>query len=155
MNGNSCEFCPVGSTNCGTHHQSPIELNRDRGILGNKNANECVDLHWMKHEGGSCTFDELVEKNAFTIERHALKIKQPLEYGGVIRLDCSSPTGRLFPRIDFSRGFSAWWFLSHIDFKVPSEHTQDGKRYSAEVQMAHFYSLGASEAGVNNEVCYT
>jgi hypothetical protein len=48
--------------------------------------------------------------------------------------------GRLWGRIDFSKGFSKWWFLSHMDLKVPSEHVQEGKRYSAEVQLNHFYS---------------
>lgn len=28
-----------------------------------------------------------------------------------------------------------------MDVKVPSEHHQEGRRYSAEIQMAHFYSL--------------
>jgi len=99
----------------------------------------------------------MLEGNAFSIERHALKITQPLEEttedevdleGLGYRLKCprndplldGTNTTRLFGRMDFSKGFPQWWFLSHIDFKVPSEHTQEGKRYSAEVQMAHFYS---------------
>jgi hypothetical protein len=28
-----------------------------------------------------------------------------------------------------------------MDIHVPSEHTQEGKRYSAEIQLAHFYSI--------------
>jgi hypothetical protein len=35
---------------------------------------------------------------------------------------------------------------------VPSEHTQEGKRYDGELQMYHFYSVSGEEAGVNNEV---
>jgi hypothetical protein len=47
-----------------------------------------------------------------------------------IRIDCNKEgVGRKFGRIDFSKGFSQWWFLSHIDFHTPSEHTQEGKRY--------------------------
>lgn len=38
-------------------------------------------------------------------------------------------------------GFSDWWYLSHTDIHVPSEHTQEGKRYDAEIQMYHFYSV--------------
>jgi hypothetical protein len=153
-NGNTCKWCPKGQGKCGsTHHESPIDLRREIGIEGDKNANECIDIHWMKYEDSSCTWEQLVDKKAFSIERHALKVTQPLEITPeVTRLDCPADGGRKFGRIDFSKGFSAWWFLSHIDFKVPSEHTQDGKRYSAEVQMAHFYSLGASEAGVENQV---
>lgn len=41
---------------------------------------------------------------------------------------------------------------SHIDVHVPSEHTQDGRRYDAEIQMKHFYSATAEEAGVENEM---
>jgi hypothetical protein len=160
-NGNTCNWCPKGQGKCGIHHESPIELNRDKGIIGSANEgiigsaneNECIDKHWMKYEDGSCTWGQLVDKQAFTIERHALKITQPLEITPkVTRLDCPATDARRFGRIDFSKGFHDWWFLSHIDFKVPSEHIQDGKQYSAEVQMAHFYSIGASEAGVENQV---
>lgn len=44
------------------------------------------------------------------------------------------------------------WFLSHIDVHTPSEHTQEGKRYDAELQLQHFYSVNASTAGVANEM---
>jgi hypothetical protein len=33
------------------------------------------------------------------------------------------------------------WYLSHIDVHVPSEHTQEGKRYDAEIELFHFYSI--------------
>jgi hypothetical protein len=155
---NSCEYCPEGSNKCGTHHQSPIDLERNRAIVGDPMENTCIDIHWMKYEDSTCTWNDLDSKQAFSIERHALKITQPLDYGNGgsedIRLDCDAggDLGRRFGRIDFSKGFSDWWFLSHIDFKVPSEHTQEGKRYSAEVQMAHFYSLSGADAGVDNEM---
>ncbi len=42
--------------------------------------------------------------------------------------------------------------MSHIDIHTPSEHTQEGKKYDAELQMHHFYSVPASAAGVANEV---
>jgi hypothetical protein len=155
-NGNGCRWCPKGEAICDTHHQSPIDLKRDRGIIGSANENECIDTHWMKYEDSTCTWEQLVKTQAFTIERHALKMTQPLEITPeVTRLDCPANDGRRFGRIDFSRGFHDWWFLSHIDFKLPSEHTQEGKRYSAEVQMAHFYSLGASDAGIDNQVRHT
>lgn len=44
------------------------------------------------------------------------------------------------------------WFLSHIDIHTPSEHTQEGKTYDAELQLQHFYSVNASVAGVANEM---
>jgi len=83
-----------------------------------------------------------------------LKIVQPIQEMGndTYRIACSNE-GRRWGRIDFSKGFSHWWHLSHIDFHVPSEHTQEGKRYSGELQMHHFYSVSGEEAGVNNEVC--
>ena len=37
-------------------------------------------------------------------------------------------------------------------FQVPSEHTQEGKRYDAEMQLFHFYSVSAEEAGVANQM---
>lgn len=108
----------------------------------------------MKYEDSSCTWDMLANQNAFSIERHALKITQPLEpVDGGQRIACpNTQRGRRFGRIDFSKGFSDWWFLSHIDLKVPSEHYQEGKRYSAEAQMYHFYSISGEAAGVDNEV---
>lgn len=114
----------------------------------------------MKYEDGSCTWEQL--EDSFTIERHALKVSQPVEFnealgdGKGFRLDCASPDGpRRFARIDFSWGFNWWWFQSHLDIKIPSEHTQNGKRYSAEVQMAHFFEIKGSAAREENEVSST
>jgi hypothetical protein len=110
----------------------------------------------MKYEDSSCTWQHLVDANAISIERHALRVAQPLEGSfseGSVRLACPEPgRGRRWGKIDFSKGFSQWWYLSHIDFHVPSEHTQDGKRYSAEAQMYHYYSVSGEDAGVDNEV---
>lgn len=36
--------------------------------------------------------------------------------------------------------------------QLPSEHTQEGKRYDVEMQMYHFYSVTAEEAGVPNQM---
>jgi carbonic anhydrase len=154
---NACRYCPEGTNECGTHHQSPIDLERNRAVAGDPMENTCIDRHWMKYEDSTCTWSMLDDKNAFIIERHGLKMIQPIDYGNGgdenMRLDCYDPDkGHLFGRIDFSKGFHEWWFLSHIDFKVPSEHTQEGKRYSGEVQMAHFYSVTGEEAGVDNEM---
>lgn len=112
----------------------------------------------MKYFDSSCTFDELMKHNAFSIERHSLKITQPVEHlgGDQYRNACRSTVNgnvnRKWGRIDFSKGFSQWWHLSHIDFHVPSEHTQEGKRYSGELQMYHYYSVSGDEAGVDNEM---
>jgi len=154
-NGNSCQHCPAGSNDCGRHHQSPINLQREYGLeIGtHENARECIDLHWMKYEDSYCTMDQLVAADAFTIERHALRISQPIEvYDDVaddkdgvpdgVRLMCRiEGKGSRFGRIDYSKGFSDWWYLSHMDVHVPSEHTQEGKQYDAEIQLQHFYSV--------------
>jgi hypothetical protein len=154
---NYCRWCPadLGFANCGRHHQSPINLERDRAILGHENEKECIDVHWMKYEDSYCTLDQLMDADAFTVERHALRITQPITVfdNNDIRIDCNKPgVGRKFGRIDFSKGFSQWWFLSHIDVHTPSEHTQEGKRYDGEIQLQHFYSASAEEAGVSNEM---
>jgi Eukaryotic-type carbonic anhydrase len=171
---NSCRSCPAETGDngaCGRrNHQSPINLERNRALerlnsapdgsggTPNPKFNKCIDKHWMAYDDSACTFQELVKEKAFTIERHTLKINQPMEQVGGANSDdwqlkCKgngSPTK--FGRIDFSKGFHYWWFLSHIDVHVPSEHTQDGVRYDAEIQMAHFYSVNASVANVNNEM---
>jgi carbonic anhydrase len=118
---------------------------------------ECIDKHLMKYHDSACSWDQLIEKNAIFVDRHALRIVQPIvpDTSGASnmthRLDCRSRDAS-WGRIDFSKGFSQWWYLSHIDFKVPSEHTQEGKRYDGELQMYHFYSVSGEEAGVNNEM---
>ncbi|OEU13118.1 alpha carbonic anhydrase [Fragilariopsis cylindrus CCMP1102] len=152
---NYCRWCPVGSDECGRHHQSPINLLREVGLDPNTSfvANECIDLHWMKYEDSFCSMEELVKQDQFTIERHGLRIGQPItvykdmvnDTDGVadgVKLECRvKGRGSKFGRIDFSKGFSDWWYLSHTDLHVPSEHTQEGKRYDAEIQMYHFYSI--------------
>jgi hypothetical protein len=152
---NSCRWCPDGGAEiCGTHHQSPINLERNKAILGDPGYNECFDKHWMAYHDSSCSFEDLVDKNAFSIERYALKINQPLTALGNdnYKVDCNGNGESRFGRIDFSKGFSDWWHLSHMDFNVPSEHTQEGKRYSGELQMYHFYSVSGRDAGVDNQV---
>jgi len=121
---NTCRWCPAGSdlnsadNSCGRHHQSPINLERNRAILGDPMENPCIDVHWMSYFDSSCTWDQLVEHRAFSVERHALKITQPLtletepaddwqssddRYVNACRDEKSQ---RYFGKIDFSRGFS-------------------------------------------------
>jgi hypothetical protein len=151
---NFCRWCPAGSSSCGTHHQSPIDLQRNRAVPGDPDENECIDVHWMAYYDSTCTWDTLKELNAFSVERHALKVVQPITEtaSGEWEIACRDDSGKRFGRIDFSKGFSQWWFLSHMDFHVPSEHTQEGKRYDGELHMYHFYSVTGAEAGIDNEV---
>jgi hypothetical protein len=82
---NDCDWCPEGSDQCGRHHQSPVNLLRETGLpldSSNDLANECIDLHWIKYEDSLCTFQQLKERNAFTIERHALRTSYPLYFTG-------------------------------------------------------------------------
>ncbi|KAL3911852.1 MAG: hypothetical protein SGILL_007121 [Bacillariaceae sp.] len=102
------------------------------------------------------------ERDAFTIERHALRTSYPIYLSqnaaeardgdiddgwvvsqeNTVHLDCPiEGRGPRFPRMDYSKGFSDWFYLSHVDIHVPSEHTQNGMRFDAEVQMQHFYTL--------------
>ncbi|VEU35620.1 unnamed protein product [Pseudo-nitzschia multistriata] len=167
VNRNYCRWCPASDPDrCSRHHQSPIDLQRAVGKEPGTDwlANECIDIHWMKYEDSTCTMEQLIEADAFTIERHALRISQPIavyddfrdDPDGVpdgVKLECRKEgVGSRFGRIDFSKGFSQWWHLSHTDLHTPSEHTQDGVRYDAEIQLHHFYSVTAREAGINNEV---
>ena len=118
----------------------------------------------MKYEDSFCSLDQLIDADAFTIERHALRIAQPIDvYDDVlmdldgvpdgVRLACRlEGRGSRFGRIDFSKGFSHWWYLSHTDIHTPSEHTQEGVRYDAEIQLHHFYSVNATVAGIENQL---
>jgi carbonic anhydrase len=112
-------------------------------------------LSLFQYEDSWCPLDQLIEADAFTIERHALRISQPItvDEDDNANIDCFvEGKGSRFGRLDYSKGFSQWWFLSHIDIHTPSEHTQEGKRYDAELQLHHFYSVNATAAGVDNEL---
>jgi hypothetical protein len=92
----------------------------------------------MNFEDGSCSWSDMQDQ--FVINRHALQIHTPLTSDGDI--DCANSAGeRKYPRLDYSKGFPDWWHLDRTDIKVPSEHTQHGKRYAAEVSLSHFYEL--------------
>lgn len=155
---NHCTDCPADGNNCGVHHNSPINLKRNVAIPNSDDYNMCIDRHWISYYDSSCSFDELRSKNGFTINRHALTIKQPMSNNFVdgsntlYAIDCSSDGRRTWGKMDFPKGYSQWWLLSHIDFKVPSEHTQEGKRYNGEIQLFHFYEMSGQAAGVDNEV---
>lgn len=79
---------------------------------------------------GSCGFGRM----KMSMERHGLRAYQPMNPDGSV--DCAEPAN-----IDFSMGFPEPWHLVYTDFKVPSEHTLDGKRYDAEIVLAHIYSV--------------
>jgi hypothetical protein len=70
---------------------------------------------------------------SFTIERHSLRTYQPLDWDG-------NSIYQYAANIDFSMGFPDPWHLLFTDVKVPSEHTQDGKGYDAEIVLVHEYS---------------
>jgi hypothetical protein len=129
---NYCRWCPEDeSTRCGVHHQSPINVRRGVALSGDEYENECIDGHWIKYEEGYCDQERLREMDAFTVERFALRIAQPIEVDeqtDEVSISCPGRTGNThevkgrFPRLDFPKGFSNLWFLSHIDFKVPSKY---------------------------------
>jgi len=135
---NNCRSCPIEGNSCGQHRQSPIDLHRDRAIEGHENEKECPDWHWMQYKDGSCQFDDILDQ--FEIARHALQIHTPLRANGDI--DCENEAGeRKFPKVDYSKGFPDWWYLSRTDISVPSHHVQHGQRYAAEVVLSHFYEI--------------
>lgn len=78
---NACVHCPEGTLQCGEHHQSPINLKREFGLEPgtHPNANECIDLHWMKYEDSFCTFDQLIDADAFTSNGMRFVFPSPLK----------------------------------------------------------------------------
>ena len=65
---------------------------------------------------------------------------QPLTKDG--QLACENENGNRYPRADYSKGFPDWFHLAHTEITVPSVHTQEGKRYDAEIHLNHFYENG-------------
>jgi len=136
--GNNCEWCVDGGPkNCGVHRQSPINLKRDRGIENGPNEKLCYDWHWMQYKDDTCSWNDM--KDQFSIERHALRIEIPTRSNGDI--DCVENGERLYPKLDYSKGFPDWWWLERTELTVPSQHRQQGKHYDAEVTLAHFYEI--------------
>jgi hypothetical protein len=144
VDNNNCKSCPAGG-DCGQTRQSPIELFRDRGLLNSPESKECPDWHHMKYQEGACTWEDLVDndesihRNNFLIRRHALQILTPVDEDGELKCFNASLDGRRYPRIDYSKGFPNFFHLAHTEISVPSQHTQEGKRYDGEVSLAHFY----------------
>lgn len=139
LESNQCAWCPETGNRCPQNHRmSPVDLVRDRAIEDNPNWKDCPDWHWMNFEDGTCSWEDM--EDSFEIARHALQIHTPMRRNGDI--DCANSEGeRLYPRLDYSKGFPDWWHLDRTDIKVPSEHTQQGKRYAAEITLAHFYEI--------------
>lgn len=136
--GNQCKWCPEGEGDdkCGEHRQSPINLRRAPGVIGGEDEKECPDWHWMQFRDDTCSWEDM--KDHFSIARHALLINVPQMDDGEI--DCySEDKGRRYPRLDYSKGFPDWWFMQRTEIMVPSQHSQEGVHYAAEVVLAHFY----------------
>lgn len=126
------------------HRQSPINLLREVGVTGGDAEKDCPDWHYIQARDDSCTWDDM--KDQFTIERHALKLSIPQLPNGDI--DCIENGERRYPRLDYSKGFPDWFFLQHTEIMIPSQHTQEGTQYAAEITLAHFYEI----AHVKNKV---
>ena len=92
----------------------------------------------MQYRDDTCTWDDM--KDHFTIERHALRINVPQLSNGEI--DCyQEEKGRRYPRLDYSKGFPDWWWMQSTNIMVPSQHSQEGVHYAAEVHLTHFYEV--------------
>ena len=92
----------------------------------------------MQTRADTCTFEDV--KNGFSIERHALRLELPQLPDGQIA--CADQFGqRLYPRLDYSKGFPNWWFMQRIEVVAPGAHKQEGIQYAAEVILEHFYEL--------------
>jgi hypothetical protein len=135
----NCKWCPESGSHdaCGLHHQSPIDLQRNRGEIGGPEEKECPDWHYMQTRDDTCTFDDI--KGHFTVARHALQINIPQKSNGEI--DCNEGGQRIYPRLDYSKGFQNWWWMQRIDIIAPSNHVQQNTKYAAEVVLAHFYEI--------------
>mmetsp|Transcript_16507 Transcript_16507/g.23283 ORF Transcript_16507/g.23283 Transcript_16507/m.23283 type:complete len:532 (+) Transcript_16507:109-1704(+) len=137
---NECEDC-TDYKKCGYHTQCPFNLERNRAIQDTVTYKECIDVHWMAFYDGSCTWEDIVDnkrgathRNNFFIRRDSLQVMMPLDDDG--NLKCRDAT---WPKLDYSKGFPDWWYLDHLEMKVPGEWTQEGKRYDAQITMSQWY----------------
>ena len=91
----------------------------------------------MQTRDDTCSFDDL--RDSFSIERHALRLEIPQLPDGQIA--CEEFGQRLYPRLDYSKGFPNWWWMQRVEIMAQSQHIQEGVRYAAEVILEHFYEL--------------
>uniref|UniRef100_A0A7S2UQH9 carbonic anhydrase n=1 Tax=Attheya septentrionalis TaxID=420275 RepID=A0A7S2UQH9_9STRA len=103
--------------------QSPIDA-RDSG-------HPCEKSHQIRTNPGDFEINDDVN-----IEKQILPNKLRMKFARRLCPACPEPDPPMadFPR--YSYGFSD---LLHIDIKIPSEHTIEGKRYAAEYQMFHLH----------------
>lgn len=113
--------CAVGNL------QSPIDVKENGGI--------CREHHEVRSLPGDFGVrGSHVEKR---IESNKLRLFY--ERRPCADLDneaCQEPDP---PHADFPQGWRDFADVTHVDFKVPSEHTIDGERFDAEMQIYHIH----------------
>ncbi|GKY92772.1 hypothetical protein MPSEU_000247000 [Mayamaea pseudoterrestris] len=126
---NMCIDCSKGSTAkaCAQNKQSPIALYKNITA-----ARLCLDRHRINFIPGNTKLGQV----DFQILPHVLRAYQP---------NCT-----VWPSADYSWGFPNPWLLRYTDVTVPSQHTIDGKRYSAEIILSHTYSQNYLDTLIGN-----
>ena len=116
------------SCNSGSDRQSPIDLSFDA-----VNA-ECLEYHQIKDKSGTVTIDD--EYNVrFEILPNKLRINYRWDSAPMRDVDQGADQPYNIPSADIPKGWGIHLPVVHIDIKVPSEHTMNGKRYAAEYQV--------------------
>ena len=116
------------SCNSGSDRQSPIDLSFD--VV---NA-ECFEYHQIKDKSGTVTIDD--EYNVrFEILPNKLRINYRWDSAPMRDVDQGADQPYNVPSADVPKGWGIHIPVVHIDIKVPSEHTMNGKRYAAEFQV--------------------
>ena len=114
----------------GSARQSPIDLS-----FGAVNA-ECLEYHEIKDRGGRYDLDDEYFVD-FEIQDTKLRMKYAFDY------DKHEAWNWGGPNADIPKGWGGQLPVLHIDFKVPSEHTMNGKRFAAEYQIHLLQNLPA------------
>eukprot|EP00978_Attheya_sp_CCMP212_P008088 scaffold18835_cov52-Attheya_sp.AAC.1 len=112
-----------------------------KGVLGSRlsNGNRCddsrrqspIDARDSGHPPGDFEINDDVN-----IEKQILPNKLRMKFARRLCPGCPEPDP---PMVDFPKYSSGFSDLLHIDIKIPSEHTIEGKRYAAEYQMFHLH----------------
>jgi len=109
--------------------QSPIDV-KDNGL------GRCSETHEVRSLPGDFRL------NGDKVHKEILPNKLRFRYerrpcGDWNDVACAEPDP---PHADFPNGWGGFADVMHVDFKVPSEHLLNGKRYDAEVQIFHLHS---------------
>lgn len=107
--------------------QSPIDVKENGGV--------CFEHHEVRSLPGDFGVrGDHVQKRIESNKLRLIYERRPC--ADLEKKECQEPDP---PHADFPQGWRGFADVTHVDFKVPSEHTIHGERFDAEMQIYHIH----------------